>query len=356
MDNNQFIKLVTKYLSKETSLKEVEELNSYLKDAEYKEIFELMITKWEAPKEVINSGNFNLERGLDNLRNKINYYEPVYRKSEIHKKRVRTFQQFVIKAAASIAFITLIAYGFYYFLFSNNIAKPNIEYVEKITEPGQKSIITFIDGTKIILNSGSSLKYPTRFEKNRRFVVLSGEAYFEVTHNAARPFIVSTRNIETTVLGTKFDVKAFPDENEISVSLVEGEVMVENTVNEKNTESIVLSENERLCYNENDKSMELSSFNLMQTIGWKDNILVFKDEPLIKVLTVIERSYGVKIELADTSLNYIKVTANFASESFWTIVKALKVFTKLDYKTVSNNEELTKVIFYKMKEEGEKNN
>lgn len=344
MDNNNFIKLVAKYLSKEATTKEVEDLNFYLRDKEYKEIFETISAEWEnKPK---NKIDYDVERGVKNLFAKIEKYEPVYKKNTLSKRRKSLFKEYLFKAAASIAFVSLITYTALV-IFNFNNSGSEVVYIEKITEAGQKAIITLIDGTKITLNAESRLKYPVKYEEDKRLIELSGEAYFEVAKDKARPFTVISGNITTTALGTKFNVKAFPVEKKITVALVEGKVKVENKLNAGRDTGIILNEKERMHYDKNNKDILLDRFNPQEVIGWKDNVLMFKNRTLKEVITVVQRAYGVKIELVDTSLNNIKINANFENESFWTIIKALKAFTKLEYKTVDNNNKLEKVIFYR---------
>ncbi|MEW6196105.1 MAG: FecR domain-containing protein [Bacteroidota bacterium] len=342
MDNDRFIKLITRYLSKEATLKEIEELNSYLEDAEYKDLFEVMSMQWESKNNISNDSNYDFERGMSTLLNKIKVYEPKYKKAKAHQRHVGLLKQFIFKAAASIAFITILAYGFYILFFPSKNNEPKYTFNEEITAPGQKSFITLIDGTKITLNAESQLLYPISFVNNERTVELVGEAYFEVAHDPEKPFKVITNNVVTTALGTTFDVKAYPNEKSIIVSLVEGKVKVENRENE-----LILTPMEQLKYELTSKSMVMNNFDLIQTVGWKDNILVFKEEPLEEILIVLKRTFGVDVELSDPTITNVKINANFENESFWTIINTLKSFTKLEYKTISENNILQKVIFYK---------
>jgi ferric-dicitrate binding protein FerR (iron transport regulator) len=212
---------------------------------------------------------------------------------------------------------------------------------------GEKIIVTLLDGTKITLNADSKLKYPMRFGEESREVYLEGEAYFEVTHNNQKPFVVHTADVLTTDLGTKFNICAFPNEESITVSLEEGKVEVSTGISGTKKNDVFLSPTQQLIYNKEEETNRIEQFDFQKAIGWKDNVLIFDDETLSKVLISLERSFGVKFEIADQSLANRTIKANFKNESFWTVVNVLEKATGLTYKTSRENNEFKKVVFYK---------
>jgi hypothetical protein len=104
----------------------------------------------------------------------------------------------------------------------------NVEYATLVTPMGRQQQITLSDGTKVWLNAGSSLRFPTRFSGSQRKVEITGEVYFEVAHNATRPFMVSAGKEEIKVLGTHFNVNAYADEQMVKTTLLEGSVKINN--------------------------------------------------------------------------------------------------------------------------------
>jgi ferric-dicitrate binding protein FerR (iron transport regulator) len=152
--------------------------------------------------------------------------------------------------------------------------------------------------------------------------------------------------VTTTDLGTKFNINAFPDEENIIVSLEEGKVEVSTSGSRKMKEEIILTTAQQLTYNKDKGTNKIEQFDLQKAVGWKDNILVFDNEPLSKILLPLERYFGVKFELADQSLANRTVKANFRNESFWTVVKVIEKATGLSYKTNKENNELKKIVFY----------
>jgi len=253
-----------------------------------------------------------------------------------------------LKIAASIVFI-ISALSILFYINNNYNSKSSAQlWTEKNTQMGERLTINFIDGTKIIVNANSVIKYPNNFLSNKdREVYLDGEAYFEVSKDSLRPFKVYTNKIVTTVLGTKFNVKAYPDEHEIAVSLVNGKVKVSNENNAVEDASVILKPNQQFVYNKNEQISSVTIFNIQSEIGWKDNNLIFDNEPLSEIFVVLERAYGVKFELKDKSYTSWKVTANFKNASLWTVIETIKNLTKLEYKTLKENNSVKEVSFYK---------
>ena len=348
MDSRRFIILITKYLSKEASIKEIEELNLCLEDKEYKELFEKISIDWENKEKAEDSFQFNYERGLGLLRRKMNESLSSSIKATTRKKLKNIFNNYIFKIATSVALVALLSFGIYLVGTIHKFPDGESAYKEKVTEAGQKSIITLIDGTEVTLNADSKLRFQANFQGKTREVYLEGEAYFEVVHDSTMPFIVHSGNFNVTVLGTEFDVKAFPGENNYSVSLVKGKAKVTSEKEKTNLKEVILHPDQQYEYNNATGQAKVGNFNELQVTGWKENILIFDNASLGEAFIQLERAYGVKFNLEDKSLSNIKIKANFKNASFWTIVKVIQSATNLDYRTVSgDNKELKEIMFYK---------
>ena len=348
MKKEEFLILATKYLSREASVDEIEHLNSLVKQKKYSTLFNAITEKWEKAGHGEPSSEYNLERGIKVLTAKIRSHNPSFQwEKEVKQNKVFLYRPMYLRVAASFAVLIILVTGA---LFVVNVLKQRSvsrTWNEKKTVMGEKSIVTLLDGTKITLNADSKLKYPVRFGEVTREVSLEGEAYFEVTHDANKPFVVYTGGVSTTDLGTKFNVYAFPNEENIIVSLEEGKVEVSTNKSSAKKEDVVLSPKQQLVYNKENETNTIEEFDLQKVIGWKDNILVFDNEPLSKVFVPLERYFGVKFEIADQSLANRTIKANFKNESFWTVVNVLEKATGLTYKTSKENNEFKKVVFYK---------
>jgi ferric-dicitrate binding protein FerR (iron transport regulator) len=348
MNEELFITLVTRYLSREASVDETERLNSLLEQKKYSNLFNAINEQWARAGNREPLSEYNTERGLKLLTSKIRKYNPSFQwEKEVKQKNLLLYQPRYIRIAASVAFLIILVTGAF---FITNILRQrsvSIAWNEKRTAMGEKIIVTLLDGTKITLNADSKLKYPVRFGEESREVFLEGEAYFEVNHDDYKPFIVHTGNVLTIDLGTKFNVCAFPNEESITVSLEEGKVEVSTGASGTKKSDVFLSPTQQLVYNKENETNKIEEFDLQKVIGWKDNILVFDNEPLSKVLVPLERYFGVKFEIADQSLANRTIKANFKNESFWTVVNVLEKATGLTYKTSKENNEFKKVVFYK---------
>ncbi len=347
MNNDEFLGLAIKILGNEATKEEYEEFRRYLEVKEYSELFDSISTRWGSAAKKTDNVRFDVNEGFENF---LSRTKQLQEKVELRKKPIKIYSLFqnynFVRAAASIAFVFFISAIVLYYLSLFNGKTSAVAWNEKVTQLGEKSILTFLDGTKITLNAGSKLKYPSDSDSKVREVYLEGEAYFDVAKDLTRPFVVHSRNISTTVLGTSFDVYAYPEENEIKISLVEGNVKVSKTINKKNEDLIVLNPEQQLIYSIDEGISRVKKFDEQEAAGWKDNVLKFNNEPLQKALVKLERFYGVKFELAKKSAANVKITANFKGDSFHTVAEVIKKLTGLKYKTTTGNNVIKKITFY----------
>ena len=163
------------------------------------------------------------------------------------------------------------------------------------TPRGKDYELVLSDGTVVLLNADSKIAFPTRFTGDKRTVKLVGEAYFKVSKNKHRPFIVETGNLYTKVLGTEFNLKAYPH-SDVNVTLIKGSV----AVNAEGKE-VMLKPGENAEYSE-DKDIEVTTVDTEGYIQWKDGYFYFDNVPLIDVVRDLGRWYNVNIEIRNNSL------------------------------------------------------
>jgi len=173
---------------------------------------------------------------------------------------------------------------------------------------GKNASIKLPDGTVAHLNAGSSLIYPSKFEGSSRVVSLLGEGYFDVAHNPDMPFIVQTEEINIEVLGTKFDLSAYPGDNIVETILVEGSVkMIKNGFQFSSKEHI-LSPNQRAAFDINSKETSISEVNVDNYISWQKGFLLFDTEDLNRIFRKVERYYNIKISYTDPNLGLLRIS------------------------------------------------
>ncbi len=193
---------------------------------------------------------------------------------------------------------------------------------QRFTAMGEDAIVALPDGSKVHLNSGSILLYPSRFASKERKVYLSGEAFFEVTKDKTHPFIVNTQYLRMKVLGTKFNVSAYPADKKAQTTLKTGRVEVTvETTNKK----YILNPNDQLTYTCGNNSTVLSKVKTSYYTEWSAGSLSINDEPLSTVIEKLERYYNVKIILTTSRYNNQRIIAHFnKKESLVNVMKIIK--------------------------------
>ena len=223
----------------------------------------------------------------------------------------------------------LILSAYLYFKPASQIAET---YQELFTPYGTWSVVNLPDGSKVWLNAGSSLKYPTQFNDKQRVVSMQGEAYFEVESDKEHPFIVKTKQLTVEATGTAFNVNAYAPDHVAAVTLVKGKVAV--TLDQKKT--ISLSPGEKIDYNLATSLYNVNKTNTYKWCSWKDGILIFRDDPLEYVFKRLGQTYNVEFILKDAELGKYSYKATFEGESLNEILRLLEMSAPIRCKEVSN--------------------
>ncbi|WP_423129885.1 FecR family protein [Gaoshiqia sp. Z1-71] len=169
------------------------------------------------------------------------------------------------------------------------------ELLNQLVVPrGKRTSLLLSDGSRLHLNSGSRAIFPVEFLNEKREVFVEGEAFFEVAHHCNKPFIVKTQDISVKVLGTKFDISTYREDQASVVVLVEGSIQAE-----VNSREIQLRPNQMLTYKHDTKSISLEETDVLPHISWKDGWLYCKKEKLGNVASKLSRYYDIQIEFKD---------------------------------------------------------
>ena len=200
-------------------------------------------------------------------------------------------------------------------IINNNIHKP-ISTIKKgapelnqlILPYGRTSKIFLPDGTKVCLNAGSRLVYPEFFSDKNREVFLVGEAFFEVEQDKNHPFIVQTTDLRINVLGTKFNISAYPFDNIIETVVTEGKVSLEQKNARLFTETTELKPNQLASFNKNSGNIKITNVETDNYTLWKDGLYKFESTDLSRVAKRLERFYDIHFQFADPLLGMIRIT------------------------------------------------
>ena len=248
------------------------------------------------------------------------------------KKRILTL---IIRAAA-ILLLPVLGLLLYTNLSDRDRYANNLNDLEVEAPAGARMHIELGDGTKVWLNHGSKLKYPYRFEGENRKVFLTGEAFFEVAHNAKIPFIVGTDRLDVKATGTVFNVSAYPNDDFVETTLVEGKVILYE--NRSNIEIKALSPGEWLKFNTQKKVYTLETGSSQKYTAWKDGLLVFKNDPVEDIAKKLKRWYNVEVEIDNEKVKDFTFTATFKDETLLQVLELMTLATPVSYKLTSSKE------------------
>ena len=210
---------------------------------------------------------------------------------------------------------------------------------ELVVPYGKKSQLTLEDGTKVWLNAGSRMEFPTKFKGDKREVFLLGEGYFEVVHNKKLPFYVNTGEITIKVLGTKFDIIAYKSDKMIETFLLEGSVSIrEQSVFPFMKKEFILKPDQKASYDRNDRSiMVKDESNVADAIAWKEGWFKFHRQSLNGVLNSLQRYYNVKFEYNSEFPAEDLITGKlYLKDSIEQVMLTMEVVAKIKYRIIGN--------------------
>ena len=197
---------------------------------------------------------------------------------------------------------------------------------------GGEYVLILADGTRVYLNSGSSLSYPVRFADKVRRVQLEGEAYFEVTPDPDRPFVVESRGNRVEVLGTSFGMRAYTDEENVLTTLVCGRVKVATK-----DACVILQPGEQAVYDCKEKKVAVKTVDTELFVGWKDGRLIFDNQPLEKILRELSRWYLFEVTYENRAVVNVPFSVNIKkSENINQVLELLEKTTRVKFKTEKN--------------------
>jgi len=239
-----------------------------------------------------------------------------------------------LKVAAGLLLISMVGAAVLqtFFYRPNEVIKN--ELVVKDNPKGQKSTIGLEDGSIVRLNANSKIIYPATFSKESREVKLIGEAFFEISKDVNRPFTIITGELRTTAIGTSFNIRVDDMSSQVTVSLLTGKVVVENTLNGL---SLELHPMEMATFDKRSNEITKKQFYYDQKIGWKDGILVFTEANLDQIVERLENWYDVKIKIEKNVKLERRFNGKFENNSLEYILKALAFTSDFEFEINGNS-------------------
>jgi ferric-dicitrate binding protein FerR (iron transport regulator) len=237
------------------------------------------------------------------------------------RQRAYLFSYSSLGYAAAIVFVMAV---FAFLIFQHQKSSVAIKdapsLVLRESPAGQKSKFLLDDGSIVWLNSESTISYDSDFGLQHRKLTLKGEALFDVKKDSLRPFIVHTAQMTTEVLGTSFNINAYPDEPVVKVALLTGRIEVAVG---KQGDIHKLTPGEQLTFGPAQGTLERDSFDATATTGWTDGVLFFKNASFLEVKNKLQRWYGVEIEHTGAIPQYWRFTGQFKNEYLANVMETM---------------------------------
>lgn len=267
-------------------------------------------------------------------------------KGKIKDSRMTTKWEWAQRVAAVLfipLFITLLVQHF------DTEVQEAAQMIEIKTNPGMTTSFVLPDSTVVYLNSESFLQYPSRFTGDTREVKLKGEAYFDVTKDAKKRFVVSTTHYSRIeVLGTSFNLEAYEEDTAVLATLVEGSVNFSFTKNGKD-KCISMAPGQKMIYNSRTGTTQLLATPCAAETAWKDGQIVFLNTPLTEALHMLEKRYNVAFRLKNNRLKENYFTGTFTSQRLERILEYFKISSNIRWRYIDSpdmTEEKTKIEIY----------
>ncbi|MEZ2335784.1 FecR family protein [Mucilaginibacter sp. RCC_168] len=352
MGNDRFIELVSKKLTNEISSEESKELQHCLNSDEInRRDFEFLNIYWNSNDTEFADNALAFQKIITKIKGQ--------ETNSLAVLASKNAYLYIWRAAAAIILLAGCSWLFYSRLVSKRInpltTAPNA-WQNKNTVKREKSTIVLTDGTRITLNSQSTLKYPAIFTGKTREVYLSGEAFFDVHKDHEHPFIIHTEKMNIKVLGTAFNVKSYPNDPQSETTLIRGAIEV--TLDDRPSDRIILKPSEKLIVKnglfktvhrntaklksaETNSGMQyvLTTFTRLpqddSTIietSWTQNKFVFRDENFTNLAYRMERWYGVDIKFKNDALKQYRFSGVFEKETVNQALNALRMTENFNYK------------------------
>lgn len=374
MINKNIQKLIIKYLNKQATYTERNELDLWLENLDNYKVFKAYVKTNYLIN--LNMDKFDADESKELLLNLISKEKKVY--------KLRKYTRAMKYAAVAIIFLG-IGYFYQLGLFSNSIEitsptenitleleNGNIEIINedgssKIVDGqgnilgsqngtqlvyndnnhletlvyntlkvpyGKRSKVYLSDGTVVNLNAGTSLKFPVKFieGKDREVFIEGGEAYFDVTKDVKHPFIVNTKGIGIRVLGTQFNISSYPEDKDISTVLVEGSVSIYDNNESYNLETATLLQpGFKAGWNKSEDKITIEEADIELHTAWIKGKIIFKHIPFDNIIKKLERHYNVEIVNNDDLLGKDLITASFDIETIEQVLEVINEIHPIDY-------------------------
>lgn len=341
----KYRQLLRKFLAGHCTDEELVQVQALLEQQEAQDILDEMMQdqtaeEWHNPPEADEAMQKRISLRQAEMRERIAATEKQHGLPAGDTKHPTILMKFM-RYAAVWAGILLTASLAFWQLKKTTFKDKAITYIEKINKQGIPVRYVLPDSSTVYLAAASSLKYPERFTGTERTIQLQGEAFFDVTSDAEKPFIIHTGDVQTRVLGTSFKVSAFAGEP-LEVAVVTGKVGVSVHTGNERKELAVLTPGLKVTWNSKTSKTSKGFTDIAGLTQWKTGELIFKEHRIGRVALELERRYGIKLRFEDEETKNYQVSGTFSPEEPITSVLDMLAFVgKFKYRHSMNSNTFT---------------
>lgn len=358
MEKDKYQKILTRYITGNYSEDDERIILEWLEeDPEREAYMEELRETWRV------TGDLQLEQDVDHswkrLSDRLNLNAYQDKVTRIEKSKSYGLSNNMITHMLRAAAVILVVFGGYYFYSQSGKRKQAVPVKKEAaystihSKPGEQVHFRFNDGTKVVLNASSNIRYPSNYGKESREIYLQGEAYFEVVHNEDQPFTIHVNRAKVQDIGTKFDIKAYQDDDATDIVVAEGKVAVtprytakakqgkQQSSNSSGSSNVVLTEGKKVRITDQAGTLQVLEADLNHAMGWLKGRLIFDADPFNEVMGKISRFYDVNTEVADSAILRRKLTASFENEKLDKVLDVVSMSMGIDYKKEGNTIKFT---------------
>lgn len=329
MNEEYYINLIYQSLDGDLSPSEKEELDQWRKASPNNEkSYQSVLLAWTHAEPQVDMPEINLDAEFASLSEKLIDEDEVTEEEDkvisINRpeRRKAGFNWLAIAASIVLLFGITLVY--------QQLNSDDLEWIEVASGNESMSII-LADNSEVILNAHSTFKYPKEFGEDERKLFLEGEAFFEVSRDENKPFIIETSEERVQVLGTSFNVRAYANEDDSQVFVKTGKVQFGSI----NGDKVVLNPNQLGSFDRNNKEITKREKVQANAISWMTKELVFVDEPFALVSEEIEHLYGVELDISEVADCALPYTSSFKDKDLSEVIENISVVLGLEYEQVS---------------------
>lgn len=260
------------------------------------------------------------------------------------EKRSGAVLTVLIRIAATLFVPLLLVSSWLFYRQIGQQSNPMFAMQEITSPPGVRTQVMLPDGSKVWLNAESTIKFSVPFPKSSRDVDLKGEAFFDVTKNPERPFVVHSGKVDVKVLGTRFNYKAFDEDKNIEVVLEEGKIALKTSLG---TTETIMKPGDRAVIEKESGEASITNQKIGKYTAWHTGKLVFDNTPMSEVAQMLEHWFGVEVIVQNPDILNYRFTTTFENESLFQVIELLGLSSpiKITYVPATlgkNNQALTR--------------